>query len=587
MNKQLCTLLTLLSALQLSAASSSASASASASADDRSDERAADQKRAYAAASAQQRPDLFAILDRHHIHNRYCQSLWEESEEAGDSCPKRVEPNTCMFYQLDNTCLDDNSDYLPRFSKTDIALKIKPADLCEEFRVALENGADPNQRNAAGTPILSATSQIYIPELRELLIKYGANVNLPDKESYTPLFYMLVMSAKEEFGSNTDYQFESAAMKLVKAGFHVFHPGARYHNDITGYHYEPAYLLRLPALRPLMNTGVNANHTNNDGLTVFQLLMSHDSMTLNTVNDIEFLINLGADTPSDDTHDKILMKALSRVYENSFSENGADYADFDFIRMLTSYGIGSTGVSVEEDAKRLTKMLFDATPIDNDCNCGGSYGLCNQDAIQEGISKAVSEGLKLYRQRLAIQHKILDRAVTQLGLNNKLTPASSEGAPSVVGIINEYAGVFLPLEKEGSHEDNSWQDFLKDDHVREMEAQMEIQTAASSAASSSASATSQAASAAGVAAMQVDEDPNDDVRGLPKRTKRKAPESSAQSSVDSSSASASAPAMDVDEGDIKSSASASASAASSSASSVSATKEAGNEGPASKKLRTK
>jgi ankyrin repeat protein len=571
--KKLMLLLALTTPCHLPALASSASASAASTSamdiDGRAEERAADQKRAYA-VSTQQRPDLFAILDRHHIHNKFCCGLLPPDVwHSKYTFPNNVQPGQCIFYHLDSF-LDEPCPFLaPNF-----ALKISAEGLCQEFKVALQNGADPNQRNAAGTPILSAISQVLIPELKELLIKSGADINLPDNKGNTPLFYMLTLDLYDDPYNRSMHDFSSVAKSLRDQGMIVFNPDA--------------YELRPAALLFLIASGANIHHKNKSGSTIFKHLMTNDTISSNSAEDLEFLINHGAEFPIDDTHEELLKKALLMACERSFVEDDSGRADFGIITMLTSYGLGRTHASVEEDAQRLTKKLFDAVPgcFCHAGECDQDRGLCDRYGIQEDILKAASEGLTLYQQRLAIQHKILDRAVTQLGLNNKLTPASSEGAPSVVGIINEYAGVFLPLEKEGSHEDNSWQDLLKDDHVHAMEAQMEIQTAASSAASSSASATSQATSAAGVAAMQVDEDPNDDVRGLPKRTKRKAPESSAQSFAAGSSASASASAMDVDEGKMKSSASASASAASSAASSANAAEEADNEGPASKKLRT-
>jgi ankyrin repeat protein len=611
MIKQLCTLLTLLSALQLSAASSSASVSTSASAsamdiDDRADERAADQKRAYAAASAHQRPDLFAILERYHIHNKFCTNqspltppgdAFGDAWKTKDTFPDRVEPGLCIFDKL-HTYLDEPCSFPTSY----FGLKTNAEGLCREFAIALQNGADPNQKNAAGTPILSAISQVLIPELKELLIKSGADINLPDNESNTPLFYMLTLDLDDAEHLYSKSDFDSVVTSLRKQGMAVFNP--------------TAYNLRPAALRFLIASGANVHHTNSSGSTIFGHLMTSNSIYQNTVDDIEFLINHGAETPTDDTHEKLLKNALFMICERDFFENSSDSADFDLIKILISYGIGSTGASLEEDEKRLTKILFEKIPDclcdAGTCNKDDGAGLCDRDTIEADISMAVKEGLKLYRQRLGIQYKLLDRAVRQLGLGNKLIPTSSshtkQGAPSIVETINEYTGVFLPLEKEGSHEDTSWQDFVKDDHVHAMEAQMKAQTAASSAASASASAASSSASsasatnrvrapassaasqtppAAGAAAMQVDEDPNDDVRGLPKCTKRKAPEANAPLSAASSSANTSASAMDIDEGEMKSSASSSASAASSSASAANATEETGNEGPATKKPRTK
>jgi hypothetical protein len=219
--------------------------------------------------------------------------------------------------------------------------------------------------------------------------------------------------------------------------------------------------------------------------------------------------------------------------------------------------------------------------------------------------------------RKALEQHI-DRLILEMNIRITKQMNAQTAASSAAGQTHPAAGAALSTASfataiDRQHEDILLQGLLKDDWEFEYEEKLKAQTAAPSATSSSArafpapmnidegdkkssangsasatnataqtaasSAASQAPSAAGAAVMQVDEDPNDDVRGLPKRTKRKAPESSAQSSAASSSASASASAMDVDEGDIKSSASASASAAS-------AAEGANGDEPPAKKPRT-
>lgn len=84
----------------------------------------------------------------------------------------------------------------------------------ELVKFTLEHGANPNEKNSYGQPILYDALQSYNnPESLKLLLEHGADVNVKDNKGTPILFYAIQLASKENLSDSKSHENLKALLK--------------------------------------------------------------------------------------------------------------------------------------------------------------------------------------------------------------------------------------------------------------------------------------------------------------------------------------------------------------------------------------
>ena len=220
----------------------------------------------------------------------------------------------------------------------------------EYVRRLLAAGADPNKANSSGRTPLMIAATIGNPNLVDILVKKGANVNVRDRLERTALIYCLITTREMPRASAVESRnFSKCATSLIKAGADVNMADKYGHTALM----KAAEKGHWDCVQLLIKAGADVNMSDYFNETALMKAVMKENQKC-----VELLINKGADVNREDRHHETpLMKAAAKghsMFVELLIEAGAD------VNMADNSGTTALIKAVRMGNRECVKLLIKA-----------------------------------------------------------------------------------------------------------------------------------------------------------------------------------------------------------------------------------